>query len=167
MGEDSSRREDPRLARDAFMTRVEAIVDPSYRLASVMLLDYAAAEDAVHGATVRAWRQYRRLGGEVTSFRTWFLAIVANQCRRLRWRRPLAPRRRREAVGRTGDRVQDAIVHLPVGTRAALFCFYFLDLPLDEVARVLRQSPGRVRAQVYRASDRLQPRPDRGRDTVA
>ncbi len=167
MGEDSSRREDLTLGRDAFLTRVEAVVDPSYRLATVMLLDYAAAEDAVHGATMRAWRQYRRLGGEVTNFRTWFLAIVANHCRRLRWRRPLAPRRRREGLVRSGDGIRDAILRLPVGTRAALFCFYFLDLPLDEVAHVLRQPPARVRTRVYRASDRLQPRHGRGENPVA
>jgi RNA polymerase sigma factor (sigma-70 family) len=167
MGEHSSKREDLTLGRDAFMTRVEAVVDPSYRLATVMLLDYVAAEDAVHGATLRAWRQYRRLRGEVTNFRTWFLAIVANHCRRLRWRRPLAARRRREGLARSGDAIHDAILRLPAGSRAAVFCFYFLDLPLDEVARVLRLSPARVRAQVYGAADRLQRRQGRGEGPVA
>src|SRR5690242_21897340 len=87
MGDDT-KREGPIPERDAFMTRVEGILDPAYRLATVILLDYAAAEDVVHAATLSAWSRYRALRGEVTSFRTWFLAIVAVRCRRRRrWRR--------------------------------------------------------------------------------
>jgi RNA polymerase sigma factor (sigma-70 family) len=156
MGEDNSRREDLTLGRDAFLSRLDAVMDPSYRLATVMLLDYAAAEDAVHHAALRAWRLYRRLRGDVTNFRTWFLALVVDECRRMgRWR-ALAPRRRGEALDGSDD-LGEAIRRLPVGTRVALFCFFFLDLPLDEVARVLRVSPARVRSRVYRAGERLQP----------
>jgi DNA-directed RNA polymerase specialized sigma24 family protein len=156
MGEESSRREDLTLGRDAFLSRVEAVMDPSYRLATVMLLDYAAAEDAVHHATLRAWRLYRRLRGDITSFRTWFLAIVVDECRRVRRWRPFSLRRRREGLD-ASDGLSEAIRRLPASTRVALFCFFFLDLPLDEVARVLRVSPARVRARVYRAGERLQP----------
>src|SRR5207302_9171293 len=88
MGEDRSGREDLTLSRDAFMTHVEAVLDPAYRLASVLLQEDAAAEDAVHAATMRAWRGYRRARGEVTSFRTWFLAMVVAECRRARWLSP-------------------------------------------------------------------------------
>jgi RNA polymerase sigma-70 factor (ECF subfamily) len=156
MGEESSRREDLTLGRDAFLSRVEAVMDPSYRLATVMMLDYAAAEDAVHHATLRAWRLYRRLRGDITNFRTWFLAIVVDECRRARRWHPLSLRRRGEGLDGS-DGLSEAIRRLPVATRVALFCFFFLDLPLDEVARVLRVSPARVRSRVYRAGERLQP----------
>jgi DNA-directed RNA polymerase specialized sigma24 family protein len=156
MGDENSRREDLTLGRDAFLSRVDAVMDPSYRLATVMLLDYAAAEDAVHRAALRAWRLYRRLRGDVTNFRTWFLALVVDECRRTIRRRALLLRRGGGAPGRSTG-LSEAIRRLPAGTRAALFCFFFLDLPLDEVARVLRVSPARVRSRVYRAGERLQP----------
>jgi DNA-directed RNA polymerase specialized sigma24 family protein len=154
MGDDTTANDDLLMGRDAFMTRVEAVLDPSYRLATVMLLDRERAEDAVHEATLGAWRQYRRLRGNVTNFRTWFLSRVARECRRLRWRwrRPggasgqeLAP------AGSAGE----ALVRLRRGSRAALFCFFYLDLPMDEVAHVLGVSTARARLRVHRAGERL------------
>ena len=144
MGEDRSKREELTPSRDAFMTHVD-----------VLLADDTAAEEAVHRATMRAWRGYRRVSGEVTNFRTWFLAIVVDQCRRERWLHPFR-RRSSQRLVRPGG-LPDAIRRLPAGTRAALFCFFFLDLPLDEVAHVLRVTPARVRARVYRAGEQLQP----------
>jgi DNA-directed RNA polymerase specialized sigma24 family protein len=152
MGEDSSRREE--LGRDVYMARVEGVLDPSYRLATVMLLDYGAAEDAVHDAAVRAWAQYRKLNGDVTSFRTWFLAIVAAECRRVgRWR-PFGPRRRDADRGGAGG-LHEVLGRLPLPSRAALFCHVSLDLPMDEVARVLQMSHAAVRSHVYSAEVRV------------
>jgi RNA polymerase sigma factor (sigma-70 family) len=155
MGEDSSNTEALVLGRDAFMSHVEGVLDPAYRLATVILLDYVAAEDAVHDATLRAWRQYRRLDGQVTSFRTWFLGIVSDQCRRVRRWRLLTLRRRGQDFGASGG-LRDVLGGMPLASRASLFCFVSLDLPMDEVARILRMSPARVRTRIYRASERAQ-----------
>ncbi|HSR26708.1 MAG TPA: sigma factor [Candidatus Eisenbacteria bacterium] len=154
MGEDTTRREDLTLGRDVFMSHVEGVLDPAYRLASVILLDYAAAEDAVHDATLRAWSRYRRMGGEVTSFRTWFLSIVVVRCRAARRLRLLARRSGESGIAPAGG-LGDALVGLPLASRAALFCFVSLDLPMDEVARVLGTSLARVRSRVYRAGERV------------
>jgi DNA-directed RNA polymerase specialized sigma24 family protein len=153
MGDDTNRTEELIPERDAFMTRVEGILDPAYRLATVILLDSAAAEDAVHGATLSAWQRYRSLRGEVTSFRTWFLTIVATRCRRLRrWRRLTL---RRGDVGRVGG-PRDVVAGLPVASRTTLFCRVSLGLPDDEVARVLRTSPRRVRSRTIRARESVE-----------
>jgi DNA-directed RNA polymerase specialized sigma24 family protein len=152
MGDDTTANDDLLMGRDAFMTRVEAVLDPSYRLATVMLLDRERAEDAVHDATLGAWRQYRRLRGNVTNFRTWFLSCVARECRRLRWLQPGGARGQElAAAGSPGE----ALVQLRRGSRAALFCFFYLDLPMDEVAHVLGVSTARARSRVHRAGERL------------
>ncbi|HXM54519.1 MAG TPA: sigma-70 family RNA polymerase sigma factor [Candidatus Dormibacteraeota bacterium] len=169
MGDDTATREDLTLGRDAFMNHIEGVLDPAYRLATVMLLDYGAAEDAVHDATVSAWRDYRRADGEVISFRTWFLAIVVRQCRAaLRWRWLTIGRRRRGGgdLDRT-EGLQEALGGLPLASRTALFCFVSLDLPMDEVARVLGTSLSRVRARVYRAGERVQAELDRDEEMEA
>src|SRR5438045_2639006 len=73
---------------DSFSRLIEPLLDPAYRLAAVMLADRSAAEDAVQEAAVKAWRKLRQLRGEESSLRSWFLSIVANECRmarRTRW----------------------------------------------------------------------------------
>src|SRR2546430_12766165 len=72
----------------SFATLLEPLLDPAYRLAAVMLGDRSAAEDTVQEASIKAWRKLRQLRGEVGSLRSWFLSIVANECRmarRQRW----------------------------------------------------------------------------------
>lgn len=153
MGEDkTTATEDMTLDRDAFMKRVEGHLDPAYRLATVILMDSVAAEDAVHDATVDAWLRFRRSGGDITSFRTWFLAIVASRCARLRWWRALTLRR--GDLGHAGG-PRDVVAGLPLGSRAALFCAVSLDLPADEVARVLHTSVRRARSRIARAIDHV------------
>jgi DNA-directed RNA polymerase specialized sigma24 family protein len=153
MGEDkTTATEDTALDREAFMKRVEGHLDPAYRLATVILMDTAAAEDAVHAAAMEAWAGYRRANGEVISFRTWFLGLVAARCVRLRrWR---AVTFRRSELGRVGG-PRDAVAGLRLAGRAALFCHHSLDLPEDEVARVLHTSPARAHTRIARAADQV------------
>src|SRR5713101_2359827 len=73
---------------DSFSALIEPLLDPAYRLAAVMLADRSAAEDAVQEASIKAWRKLRQLRGDIGSLRSWFLSIVANECRmarRTRW----------------------------------------------------------------------------------
>lgn len=153
----------------AFTARLEAVLDPAHRLATVMLRDRSAAEDAVQEAALKAWRKQGQLRGGAAGFRTWFLSIVANECRmaqRSRWwqvtrlAEPPEPRAsaREEAV--TSSDLRDAVLRLEPRDRAALFCFFYLDLPMEEVARVLGVSRSAARSRVYRAAQRLRPELD-------
>ena len=68
----------------AFTSQLEAALDSAHRLATVMLRDRTAAEDAVQEAALKAWRKRRQLRDGAAGFRTWFLSIVANECRMAR-----------------------------------------------------------------------------------
>lgn len=142
------------LSRDGFVAAVEGILDPAYRLATVMLLDFAAAEDAVHDATLDAWAIHRRGGGEPANFRTWFFAIVATRCRRMRLRRRLPFGVRGEAP-EASDLVSDVLLRLGTTARLALFCRHWLGLPDEDVAVILGTTPNRVRDRIERAEERL------------
>jgi RNA polymerase sigma-70 factor (ECF subfamily) len=156
-----------RVALDsaAFTAALEAVLDPAYRLATVILRDRAAAEDAVQEAALKAWRKHGQLRGGMAGFRGWFLSIVANECRmarRTRWwhvvrfaetPEPPAP----VAPAFSSDDLREAVLKLEPADRAALFCFFYLDLPMEEVARVLGCSPTAARSRVYRAARRLRP----------
>lgn len=158
----------PALARaaegdaDAFATLLQPLLDPAYRLAAVMLADRAAAEDAVQEASVKAWRNLRRLRGDERTLRPWFLSIVANECRmarRQRWWSVVKVAEPRPAAGPQpsgmSSDLKDAVLRLPAGDRLPLVLFFYLDLPVEEVARTLRVSESAARSRIYRAARRL------------
>jgi RNA polymerase sigma-70 factor, ECF subfamily len=152
--------------RDAFEALLRPLIDPAYRLALAMLSDRTAAEDAVQESALKAWRTVRRLRPEPDSFRPWLLAIVANQCRdtrRRRWwtvlkfaeLRPAADDPATDASG--GIDLRQAIARLPANDRLVLYLFFYLDLPLPEVAAALGISTAAAKARLYRITRRLRP----------
>lgn len=146
----------------AFDALVGPLVSPAYKLAMVLLRDSGEAEDAVQEACVKAWRNLRMLR-DASAVRAWFLSIVANQCRsmrRTRWwsvarggvfEAPVGPA---EAVEDELD-LERELSRLPDTDRAALFLFFYLDLPLSEVGRILKISPEAAKSRVHRAVTRL------------
>lgn len=156
------------VAGDAtsFSELIEPLLDPAFRLAAVMLADRAAAEDAVQEASIKAWRKLRQLRGDERSLRPWFLSIVANECRmarRQRWwsvvklAEPMgADRGAPDAYGAVGD-VRRALLRLKQDDRLPLVLHFYLDLPLDEVARALGVSAPAAKSRIYRAARKLRP----------
>lgn len=77
--------------------------------------------------------------GGPDSFKTWFLSIVANECRmarRGRWwhvirvREPPRQPGSVEDLAAAGD-LRAAISKLGATDQAAPFCYFYLDLPMD------------------------------------
>jgi RNA polymerase sigma-70 factor (ECF subfamily) len=151
----------------AFDELLAPVLDPAFRLAMTMLKDRAAAEDAVQEAALKAWRKLGgfRVGADL---RPWFLAIVANErrtARRGRWWRVL---RLADAGGLGAEGASDrgwaeridldmALDRLPRHHLLALTLYYHLDLPIEEIARVLGCSSGGARQRVHRALVALRP----------
>ncbi len=167
MSPDQTRLLKEAIAGDAvaFDALIGPLVEPGFRLAASMLGSKADAEDAVQEATIKAWRNLQQLkdGGVV---RSWFLSIVANQCRSVRRGRwwsvvKLAEPRRTasgpedEAVERTD--LQQALHALEPDDRLALYLRYYMDLPLDEVASVIGISETAAKSRIHRAAQRLKP----------
>jgi RNA polymerase sigma-70 factor (ECF subfamily) len=150
----------------SFSQLIEPLLDPAFRLAAVMLADRTAAQDAVQEASIKAWRKFRQLRGDERSLRSWFLSIVANECRmarRQRWWsvvRLAEPLRAEDTTdhysGAAGD-VRRALLRLKPEDRLPLVLHFYLDLPLDEVARTLGVSESAAKSRVYRAAQRLRP----------
>jgi RNA polymerase sigma-70 factor (ECF subfamily) len=147
---------------DSFAVLIEPLLDPAYRLAAVMLADRSSAEDAVQEASIKAWRKFRQLRGDLKSLRPWFLSIVANECRmarRQRWWSVIkvadVPSSQTSAeAGATSD-LHQALLKLSPEERLPLVLHFYLDLPLDEVARALQVSPSAAKSRIYRAAKRL------------
>jgi RNA polymerase sigma factor (sigma-70 family) len=145
----------------------DALIGPhleaGYRTALAILGNPDEAHDAVQ-ESFKAWRKLGQLH-EGSPARPWFLAIVANQCRserrghwwsviRLPEVEPPAEIRAESAESVDIDR---ALAKLPRKDRLALFLYFYLDLPLEEVGAVLGLGAGGAKPRVYRAAKKLRP----------
>lgn len=152
--------------RASFDALLDPLVEPAYRLAYGMLFDRAEAEDMVQDAALRAWGAMARFR-EGSDFRPWFLTIVANCCRTRRRRRRLeigwlgANRAAAAPAGSTEASLdlRRALEALPGQDRALLILHYHMDLPLAEVASVLRISNAAAKARLHRILGRLRSSP--------
>jgi RNA polymerase sigma-70 factor, ECF subfamily len=147
----------------------DALIGPhleaGYRTALAILGNRDEAHDAVQESAFKAWRKLGQLH-EGKPARPWFLAIVANQCRsekRRHWwsviRLPEIEtgESHKEEGGAQKMDIDRELAKLPREDRLALFLYFYLDLPLDEVGAVLGVSAGGAKTRVYRATRKLRP----------
>jgi len=149
----------------AFDSLVGPLIEPAFGLAYTLRRQPEEAEDAVQEACFKAWPKQRQLK-DGRSIRPWFMSIVANQCRsarRARWwstlRVPEVPERPADvehAVVRRLDLAR-GFARLSAEDRLAVHLFFYLDLPLPEIALVMGLSHSAARARLYRAVKRLRP----------
>jgi RNA polymerase sigma-70 factor, ECF subfamily len=156
---------DPDLVRDAkrgdeaaFTSLLRPLLEPAYRLAVAMLQDRQLAEDAVQEAAVKAWRKIHQLR-EGTEMRPWFLGIVANECRttrRGRWWGVLKIDAERTSTKSPDDAavqgvdLRNALKRLRPDQRLVVVLYFYLDLPLEEIATIAGASLAAVRGRLYR-----------------
>ncbi|MEU0958732.1 RNA polymerase sigma factor [Micromonospora aurantiaca] len=164
--------------REAYDALVAGHTASAYRTA-VLLGAGPDAEDVVQEAFVKAYRKLSRYRAEA-SFRSWLLAIVANETRNLhraRTRRDGLTLRAAAAepvAAVTGDDGLDAVLaaerraalvgalrRLPVRDREVIVCRYLLDLGEDETVTVLGVARGTVKSRTHRALAKLRALLDR------
>lgn len=160
------RRPAPMTSDRAFTDLLVPLIQPGYRLACAMLHDAQAAEDVVQDASLVAWRKLGSLPDHAR-LRYWFLGIVANECRNARRKKWLAAvtlglpdrlsvRFSEEQVVQGAD-LRRALTRLRHDDRLVVALFFYLDMPLEEVAAVTRASVSATRARLYRSIRRLRP----------
>ncbi|MER7420253.1 RNA polymerase sigma factor [Micromonospora peucetia] len=140
---------------------------------AVLLGAGSDAEDVVQEAFVKGHRKLSRYRGE-SSFRSWLMAIVANETRNLhrsRGRRDGLVLRAAAAnpdpeigedaaveavlVGERRATLVRALRLLPVKDREVIVCRFFLDLSEDETVTMLGWPRGTVKSRTSRALAKL------------
>ena len=149
----------------AFEILLRAALPAAYRLACGMLQDRELAEDAVQEAALMAWRKMQRLRPG-SSMQPWFLGIVANQCRtfrRGRWWSVLKIDAPDRVASPSLDKVagyadlRRALKNLKHDQRLVIVLYYYLDMPLQEVAALMGSSYAAVHRRLYRGIRQLRP----------
>lgn len=115
------------------------------------------AEDVIQDACLAAWRYRHRFDPERGSFQTWIVTILLNESYKA------VARRRRKGLlfGRLMDRshlftevrspewdlqLETVLVRLPRRQREVIGLYYFVDLPVQQVADLLGVSSGTVKS---------------------
>ena len=147
----------------AFTTLLRPLLEAAFRLAVGMLQDRQLAEDAVQEAAMKAWRKLDQLR-EDSDVRPWFLGIVANEARTTRrgsWWRVVkggTERRQQQASEEAvveGIDVRNALRRLSSDQRLVIVLYFYLDLPLEQIAIITGSSYAAARGRLYRGLRRL------------
>lgn len=147
-------------AREQFSAVVTRHGHSLFRAARAVLDSDADAEDAVGEAVLRAWQSWDRLRAR-GAVRAWLLKIAVNCAyeQRRRDSRVIYTDELEPLAGGAEDALPgglwDAVLHLPEEQRAAVTLYYYEDLPVAEIARVLGVAQGTVKSRLGRARQRL------------
>lgn len=134
---------------------------PLRRLAFVLTRDWTEAEDLTQDTMLRTYRAWHRIQGTSPAAyaRTTMLNKHRSMLRRARVEAKYAFARRTstEVVEERDDRllVLDALQTLPPLERGVIALRYLEDLPIDEVAAMLKVPEGTVKSSSHRAIRRL------------
>jgi RNA polymerase sigma factor (sigma-70 family) len=140
---------------------LDATLDRSYRIASVILGDSIEAEDATHDAVVLAWRSFVGLR-DPERFEAWFQRILVNVCRdrlRKRRRQPVTDlsaagtRAALDALARVDDRlaIDRAFARLSPEQAITVVLRFHADLTVDDIAARTGVPPGTVKSRLHAA----------------
>lgn len=149
-----------------FADLLTPLIEPGFRLALAMLHDAQAAEDAVQEASFTAWRKVGRIRDQ-QRIKPWFLGVVANKCRNARRRKWVADVRlglpehlsvvSGEERSLRGADLRRAVARLHHADRLVVVLYFYLDMPLEDIAVVAGSSVSATRARLYRSIRKLRP----------
>ncbi len=164
------------LARADSTEAFRLLLERYYTLAFALALHFVAqpetAQDLVQEAMLQAYLSLDHLR-DATRFKSWFYGIVLNVCRY--WRRkqrtpPLSLEmwNEEQLAMRSVDphslaeerelrcAVQEAVGHLSEKNRVVTFLFYYEDLSLEDIARLLNLSLTAVKSRLFQGRKQLQ-----------
>jgi RNA polymerase sigma factor (sigma-70 family) len=148
-------RADAAYVADGFAILYRDSFDRMWRLAFLIVGDRHVAEEVVQDAFARVLERWPSLDQPAAYLRT----TVVNRSRDVLRRRMLLDRlallARRADEDAMPDPLWDALAHLPANQRTALVLRFYEDLPVREVAELMRVREGTVKSLVHRGLARL------------
>lgn len=136
------------------------------RLAYTYVRDWAAAEDRVQDAFIKAYRRKDQYDGNRDPF-PWLARIVINECKMSRRRSfreivmDLLPERKSASSEQLflqqtdSEEVYQHVLALPEPFRTPIILYYFEDLSVEQISHVVGRSSGTIKSRLARGRDRL------------
>jgi RNA polymerase sigma-70 factor (ECF subfamily) len=149
-------------ADDALRNVLLQALPAARRLATSILRDPVAAEDAVQEAALQAWKQRHGLR-DLGAAEAWFNRILVNVCRReLNRRGRISTVTEIDPVGDDGrerfsqsDELARAIQRLAADEQIVLGLRYGRDMTVPQIAALIAKPQGTVKSRLYGAHEHL------------
>jgi RNA polymerase sigma-70 factor (ECF subfamily) len=151
----------------AFAELVDSRVESLFRVACAILGNEADARDATQDAFVSAWQNLPRLR-DTDRFDAWLHRVLVNRCRDMLRRRGRVRQLSLEAAGDAiqlrapdpddMDRVNAAFERLSAQDRQILVLHHLQEMPVSDIARLLRIAVGTAKWRLFRARRALERR---------
>ncbi len=147
------------MDRTGFCTKIKKYQQQSYALAYSILHNEADTEDAVCSAIQIAYEKQEQLKSE-SKFKAWFLTIVRNEALKFKRKRLELPGNERveselRPVYDVYDELWDVLQKLPEEFRIVIVLYYYGDLPIREIAKMLEVPVGTVKSRMNRGKGQL------------
>jgi RNA polymerase sigma-70 factor (ECF subfamily) len=148
---------------------VEQYGNDVLRTAFVILKSKELAEDVYQETFLRVCRYYDNYRGECSE-KTWITGIAVNLCRdymRSSWKKRVtvtddfptqaSDSDTEEIIERRSERQElvDSIMKLPDKYREIIHLFYYQDLDVNEISRILKIPGGTVKSRLFKARNLL------------
>lgn len=135
-----------------------------FRMCFLYLKDIHLAEDAVQDTFIKVYKGYPQFKGD-SDIKTWIMRIAINVCKNYRrsswWKIGNAAKALNEVAitpfltSAEDDTLVLEIMKLPAKYKEAILLFYYQDLPIREIARVLEISESTVAVRLKRGREQL------------
>ena len=141
---------------------VRRYADMVYRLAVLNTKDRFEAEDAFQEVFLKLYRNRHKIKDE-EHLKAWLIRVTVNQCRSIgvsAWNKHTVSLETVEEIAEaleTEDysEVYEAVRRLPEKYREVIYLYYYEELPVKEIAKILNRREATVKTQLARGRSLL------------
>lgn len=142
--------------KEAFIFLIEENMDFFYRVSKRILQNEYDVEDAVQNMIIKAYENIGNLRNE-EYFKTWITRILINECNK---RNKIIPVSEIFALETSDEKIseidlKEAIKTLNLEFRVVIELFYFEDLSINDISKILNIPKGTVKSRLSRGKEKL------------
>jgi len=148
------------INKDIFVTLIKENKISLYRLSKSIVKNEADVEDAISETILKAYKNIHRLK-EVDSFKPWIMKILINECYNIiKKQKKFKLQENFENFQGTYDDVhEDNLIYyinkLEDNFKAVVILFYYEDLSIKSISKVINISEGTVKSRLSRSKAKL------------
>lgn len=153
---------------NSFNTLLKVYIKEAHQTAFLILHDYTLAEDAVQEALIQIHSSLKRYDSKKASFKTWINRIVVHcalkQARKKRFTFEFKDELQKKSTDtphihlmlkEESQLISDCIQQLAPKYRTVIVLYYFQELSVKNISKVLNIREGTVKSRLYKSRKKL------------